>query len=62
MRRLLLPAPRRNPDTIVEHKAILAALAARDPEGAARAMRRHLGNVLQELHRFAAERPELFEP
>ena len=62
IRRLLLPTPRRNPDTIVEHKAILAALVARDPERAARAMHRHLGNVLNQLHKFAAERPELFEP
>jgi GntR family transcriptional regulator, rspAB operon transcriptional repressor len=62
IRRLLLPTPRRNPDTIVEHKAILAALVARDPERAARAMHQHLGNVLNQLHKFAAERPELFEP
>jgi DNA-binding GntR family transcriptional regulator len=62
MRRLLLPTPMRNPNTIVEHKAVLAGLAARDPERAARAMHKHLGKVVKELHKFAAERPELFEP
>jgi len=62
IRRLLLPTPRRNPNTIVEHKAILRALLARDADGAAKAMHTHLGNVLKELNKFAAERPDLFEP
>jgi DNA-binding GntR family transcriptional regulator len=59
IRRLLMPI--RNEKTINEHEAILAALAAHDPEQAAAAMHAHLGNVLEALHRFAAERPELFE-
>jgi DNA-binding GntR family transcriptional regulator len=62
IRRLLLPTPRRNTDTIVEHKAIIAALAERNPAGSADAMRAHLGKGLQLLKEFAAERPELFEP
>jgi DNA-binding GntR family transcriptional regulator len=61
MRRLLVPTDR-NPATIVEHSAILAALARRDEDAAAEAMRAHLGNVLTDLHKFAAERPELFAP
>ena len=61
IRRLLVPT-QRNPATIVEHNVILAALAKRDGESAAEAMRIHLGNVLKGLHKFAAERPELFEP
>ncbi|MGH6926276.1 MAG: FCD domain-containing protein, partial [Propylenella sp.] len=61
IRRLLIPTQRTSA-TIVEHKAILAALARRDGEAAAEAMRLHLGNVLKGLHKFAAERPELFEP
>jgi DNA-binding GntR family transcriptional regulator len=61
MRRLLVPTDR-NPATIVEHSAILAALARRDGDAAAEAMRAHLGNVLTDLHKFAAERPELFAP
>lgn len=60
IRRLLMPT--RNELTIAEHNAIVAALAARDPERAARAMHAHLGNVLEALHRFATERPDLFEP
>ena len=62
IRRLLLPTPRRNTDTIAEHKVIVAALAERDPASAAEAMRAHLGKGLQLLQKFAAERPELFEP
>jgi DNA-binding GntR family transcriptional regulator len=62
IRRLLLPTPRRNIDTIAEHKAIVSQLAHRNPTGAADAMRVHLGKGLQTLNEFAAERPELFEP
>lgn len=61
IRRLLLPTPRRNPDTIAEHRMILAALARRSGPKAADAMRNHLGNGLKLLNEFAAERPELFE-
>jgi DNA-binding GntR family transcriptional regulator len=62
VRRLLLPTPRRGPNTVVEHKAILAALRAHDPVAAADAMHIHLANGQKQLHKFAAERPELFEP
>lgn len=61
IRRLLLPTPGRNSNTIVEHNAILDALAARDGDRAAAAMRAHLGNGLQLLRQFAGERPDLFE-
>jgi DNA-binding GntR family transcriptional regulator len=59
IRRLLMPS--RNEKTVSEHKAILAALEARDPDRAASSMHAHLGNVLNALHQFAAERPDLFE-
>jgi len=62
IRRLLLPTPRRNPETIAEHEIILAELAARNSAGAADAMTAHLANGLKQLHQFAAERPDLFEP
>jgi DNA-binding GntR family transcriptional regulator len=62
IRRLLLPTPRRNTDTIAEHKAIVAQLTRRSAAGAADAMRTHLGKGLKHLNEFAAERPELFEP
>lgn len=61
MRRLLVPTER-NATTIVEHNAILAALATGNGGAAAEAMRVHLGNVVEDLHKFAADRPELFEP
>jgi GntR family transcriptional regulator, rspAB operon transcriptional repressor len=61
IRRLLLPKPHHTANTIVEHEAILDGLSARDPERAAQAMHRHLSNVLNELHKFAGERPDLFE-
>jgi DNA-binding GntR family transcriptional regulator len=59
IRRLLLPT--RHDKTITEHTAILAALTARDPDASAAAMHAHLGNVLEALHGFAGERPELFQ-
>jgi DNA-binding GntR family transcriptional regulator len=62
IRRLLLPTPRRNPETIAEHNIILAELAQRSATGTAEAMRAHLVNGLKHLHEFAAERPDLFEP
>jgi DNA-binding GntR family transcriptional regulator len=62
IRRLLLPTPRRNADSIAEHKAILLQLSLRNAAAAADAMRAHLANGLKQLKAFAAERPDLFEP
>src|SRR5207244_2544727 len=61
-RRLLLPPPGRNQNTLREHRAIFAALSARDPKKAAAAMGDHLDEVMEELKRFAGGQPELFEP
>jgi len=61
-RRLLLPTPGRNQNTLREHRAILAALRLRDPVKAARAMGEHLDEVMAELKRFALRQPDLFEP
>ena len=61
-RRLLLPTPGRNQNTLREHRAIFAALQLRDPVKAARAMGEHLDEVMAELKRFAAQQPDLFEP
>ena len=61
-RRLLLPTPGRNQNTLREHRAIFAALTARDPAGASAAMGAHLDEVMAELRRFAARQPDLFEP
>jgi DNA-binding GntR family transcriptional regulator len=60
-RRLLLPTPTRNRNTLREHKAILVALAARNPVAAATAMGAHLDEGMAELRRYATARPDLFE-
>lgn len=46
---------------IVQHSAIAAALAARDPDRAEAAMRLHLREILTALPRLAHQYPELFE-
>jgi DNA-binding GntR family transcriptional regulator len=60
-RRLNLPAPGRIEATIDEHKAIVAALEARDPEAAREATRHHLRQLITFLEPLVDERPELFE-
>lgn len=60
-RRLLLPTPTRNRNTLREHRAILDALAGRDCERAAAAMGAHLDEGMAELRRYAEARPDLFE-
>ena len=59
-RRLLLPAPGRIAETVEEHRAILRALEARDPQAARAALRHHLRQLVTRLERLAGERPELF--
>lgn len=61
-RRMMLPAPGRAEATIKEHRAILAALEARDPEAAEAATRAHLGQLLAQLERLAETDPGLFAP
>jgi DNA-binding GntR family transcriptional regulator len=58
--RRLLNTRRRLEHTLAEHEAVVAALEARDGDGAAKAMHRHLDAVLDELESFAQDRPELF--
>jgi len=48
------------PEAFSEHRAILAALRARDPEAAATAVRGHLGHIRQILDRLSIDRPEAF--
>ena len=61
-RQLILPMPGRVAETLEEHKAILAALEARDAEAARRAMRRHLGRLVTFLEPLEKSHPELFAP
>jgi len=59
-RHLNLPAPGRMQAALAEHKAIVAALEARNPEAARRATRHHLNQLIKWLEPLVAERPELF--
>ena len=59
-RHLNLPKPGRMQATLTEHRAIVAALEARDPEAARKATRHHLRQLILLLEPLVAERPELF--
>lgn len=59
-RRLNLPTPGRMQATLNEHKAIVAALEARDPQAAREATRHHLRQLIKFLEPLVQERPELF--
>ncbi len=59
-RQLILPHPGRVEDTIAEHKAIVAALEAHDPQAARLATRHHLRQLVRLLTQLAEARPELF--
>lgn len=61
-RRLILPVIGRVAATLDEHRGIVAALAARDPDAAQAAMRVHLRQLMSYLEALARERPELFSP
>ena len=52
--------PGRATEALDEHKAIVAALEARDPQAAREATRHHLGQLIKLLEPLVAERPELF--
>jgi len=59
-RYLNLPMPGRMQATLKEHKAIVAALEARDPEAARQATRHHLRQLVLMLEPLVDARPELF--
>ncbi|WP_280949298.1 GntR family transcriptional regulator [Hoeflea olei] len=60
-RQLILPAPGRIQATLEEHKAIVAALEARDPEAARAATRHHLRQLITFLEPLAEQHPDLFD-
>jgi GntR family transcriptional regulator, rspAB operon transcriptional repressor len=62
VRRLSLPDPGRPAVAIVQHEAILAALAQRDVRAAGTAMRRHLREVLKILDELRSRVPGFFLP
>jgi GntR family transcriptional regulator, rspAB operon transcriptional repressor len=59
-RQLILPLPGRVAETLEEHRAIIAALEARDPQAARAAMRRHLGRLVAFLEPLEKSHPDLF--
>lgn len=61
-RQLLLPARGRVQATLDEHRAIIAAIEARDPSAAREATRAHLGKLIGFLEPLALSHPDLFEP
>ena len=61
-RRLVLPVDGRVQATLDEHRAILAAVEARDPQAARAAMRLHLSKLLTYLEPLERSHPELFNP
>jgi DNA-binding GntR family transcriptional regulator len=62
VRRLSLPEPGYRAEMIAEHRAVLEAVAAGDPETAERVLRHHLRMVLSSMPALRAAHPEYFEP
>lgn len=61
-RRLVMPEPGRVAETLAEHRAIVEALAQRDPEAARAATRAHLRQLITYVEPLEARRPDLFSP
>jgi DNA-binding GntR family transcriptional regulator len=60
VRRLSLPVPEYMGEMIDEHRAVLEAVGAHDPDRAEEALRHHLRMVLSVLESIRAEHPEFF--
>jgi len=61
-RRYLLRMPQRQARSYLEHTAIVAALKARDPDAAQRAMVQHLDDSMHDITLRARANPEMFAP
>jgi GntR family transcriptional regulator, rspAB operon transcriptional repressor len=61
VRRLSLPEPGYLMEMISEHRAVVAAVAERDPDQAEDALRHHLRMVLSTLPAIRAQHPDYFE-
>jgi DNA-binding GntR family transcriptional regulator len=59
-RQLTLPVTGRMTQVIAEHEPILAAIEARDPQGAGIAMERHLDRLLRDISETQHTNPEFF--
>lgn len=60
VRRLLLHYETRMSETLIEHEAIISAIAARDPDLAANTMENHIAKMGVMLLQLREKRPELF--
>ena len=61
VRRLSLPEPGYLGEMVSEHRAVVAAIADRDPDGAEAALRHHLRMVLSNLGHIREVHPDFFE-
>jgi DNA-binding GntR family transcriptional regulator len=61
-RQLILPVPGRLHTTLDEHRRILAAFEARDPQAARLAVQQHLRQLLTYLQPLERDHPDLFSP
>ena len=61
VRRLSLPEPGYLMEMISEHRAVVAAVADRDPDAAEQALRHHLRMVLSTLPAIRAQHPDYFD-
>lgn len=60
LRRLDLPGPGKIARILDGHRAIIAALEARDPDAAQAAIRDHLSQTISRLEELRAQRPDYF--
>lgn len=58
---LTLPGTHAMVPLVAQHRAIIAAIDAGDPDGAEEAMRVHLSEILKALPKVESEHPDLFE-
>ncbi len=61
IRHLSLPIPSYLGEMIDEHRAVVEAVAAHDPDEAEKRLRHHLRMVLREVPQLRAEHPDYFE-
>lgn len=61
LRRISLGVPDYMAEMLVEHRAVVDAVAGHDPDAAEQALRRHLRMVLREVPRIREDHPDYFE-